>query len=283
MAFHGVLKKTIRMIFLTLILLAFFLVMGLRFFERKMIFFPSIFPEGYWDTSPFPGKLEDCTFYADDGIRLHGWFVQAQHPRSSSIPALLFLHGNAGNITHRSTNIVLLAQLGINVFIFDYRGYGKSEGSPHEHGLYADAVAAYEYVLSRDDVEKNRIVFFGRSLGGAVAVELAMRKPCEALILESTFTSIQDMAALMFGGLPLRYLIRTKFDSIAKISTIYVPLLSIHGSKDSVVPFELGQQLFEAANQPKIFYPIEGADHNDTYEHGGQDYFDRIAQFIHTR
>ncbi len=281
MKLDGIVRKIARMILLLLIVLAIIMFVGLRSFERKMIFCPMTFPEGYWETSQFPGQLEDCSFSAADGVRLHGWFAHAHHPRSASVPTLIFFHGNAGNITHRLTNIAYLIRLGMNVFIFDYRGYGKSEGSPNEQGVYADAVAAYEYVLSRNDVDKKRIVLFGRSLGGAVAVELATRKPCEKLILESTFTSIKDMATIMFGGLPLHYLVHTKFDSIAKIPTIRVPMLAIHGDQDSVVPFKLGHRLFEAANQPKVFYTLEGADHNDTYERGGQDYFDRIAQFIH--
>jgi fermentation-respiration switch protein FrsA (DUF1100 family) len=167
------------------------------------------------------------------------------------------------------------------VFIFDYRGYGKSEGKPNERGLYADAIAAYEYLVSRDDVEKDHIVFFGRSLGGAVAVELATQKPCEKLILESTFTSIKDMTKEMFNGLPVHYIVHTKFDSLTKIEKIRVPLLLIHGNQDTVVPFEQGKRLFNAANEPKHFYEILGADHNDTYEVGGRLYFERLSQFIH--
>jgi fermentation-respiration switch protein FrsA (DUF1100 family) len=260
------------------------LAIGLRRLERNMIYFPMKFPEGDWDISQFSGHIEDCTFQTEDGMTLHGWFAHAlseQHvdgePRT-----LLFFHGNAGNITHRITNIAYLVQLGINVFIFDYRGYGKSEGVPNEQGLYADAVAAYEYLLSRNDVHKEKIVFFGRSLGGAVAVDLATRRSCEKLILESTFTSVKDMTKTMFGSLPVHYLVKTKFDSLSKIGTIHVPLLSIHGDRDTIVPFGLGKRLFAAANEPKIFYEIQGADHNDTYEVGGEEYFERLSQFIHT-
>lgn len=260
-------------------------VIGLRRLERHMIYFPIKFPEGYWDTSQFSGHIEDCTFQTEDGVRLHGWFARAlseQNIEAEPLRTLLFCHGNAGNITHRTANIAYLVQLGINVFIFDYRGYGKSEGKPDEQGLYADALAAYEYLLSRGDVDKEKIVFFGRSLGGAVAVDLATKRPCEKLIVESTFTSVKDMSKSIFGALPVHYLVKTQFDSLSKIGTIQVPLLFIHGNRDTIVPFELGKRLFAAANEPKTFYEIQGADHNDTYEVGGKEYFERLSRFIVT-
>ena len=280
--FKSILIKLVRMIILACILIALLVVFGLRFLEDRMIYFPMVFPEGYWETSQFPGQIEECTFRAADGVTLHGWFAHAQNSSDDAPRTLLFFHGNAGNITHRTTNIASLIQLGVNVFIFDYRGYGKSEGKPSESGLYTDAEAAYEYVRSRNDVVQDRIVFFGRSLGGAVAVELATRKFCEKLILESTFTSIKDMTKEMFGMFPIHYLVRTKYDSMTKIKNIHVPLLSLHGNRDTIVPFEQGKRLFMAANEPKSFYEIKGADHNDTYEIGGNAYFIRLSKFIHT-
>ncbi|MBD3307502.1 alpha/beta fold hydrolase [candidate division KSB3 bacterium] len=256
-------------------------VVGVRYLERKMIYFPIPFPEGYWDTSDFPGQLEECTFQTDDGLTLHGWLARTPARGTEQPPTLLFLHGNAGNLTHRRSNVAALLEFGVDVFIFDYRGYGKSEGTPDEQGLYADALAAYEYLLSHDDVDPQRLVVFGRSLGGAVAVELAMRRPCAKLIVESTFTSIKDMTQEMFGGLPIHYLVRTKFDSLSKIGQVDVPLLVIHGSRDTIVPVEHGRRLFAAANQPKWWYEIAGADHNDTYEVGGRTYFERVSEFIH--
>lgn len=261
-------------------------VFGLRRLERNMLYFPTKFPEGNWDLGQFSQYIEVCTFNTADGLTLHGWFAHAlvEDDISEENPpyTILFCHGNAGNITHRLENVLLLAQLGLNVCIFDYRGYGKSEGRPNEQGVYNDAVAAYDYLLSREDVAKDKIVVFGRSLGGAVAVELATRKPCYKLILESTFSSVKDMTKTMFGALPVHYLVHTKFDSLSKIKRIQIPLLYIHGTDDAIVPFELGSRLFDAANEPKAFYAIQGADHNDTYEVGGREYFERIAQFIHT-
>ena len=148
-------------------------------------------------------------FTTSDGLSLHGWFARKNlgNVGASETPqyTLLFCHGNAGNITHRLENLAYLVQLGLQVFIFDYRGYGKSEGRPSEDGLYRDALAAYDYMVSRDDVKNQSLIIFGRSLGGAVAVELATQRPCHKLILESTFTSAQDMARELFGNLPLGY------------------------------------------------------------------------------
>ncbi len=267
--------------FIAVITLA-LLFFSLRYIEPKMIYFPMPFPQGYWDTSQFPGQIEDCTFQTGDGVTLHGWFAHAVNPGNEPAPTLLFFHGNAGNLSHRLTNIASLMQLGANVFIFDYRGYGKSEGKPDEQGLYTDAAAAYQYLWARADVNKDRIIFFGRSLGGAVAVELATKKSCDRLILEATFTSAKDMVLEMFNGLPIHFLIRSKFDSLSKIKSIHVPLFLIHGNLDAVVPIEQGKRLFAEANEPKYFYEIEGADHNNTFDVGGNTYFERFARFIHS-
>ena len=273
-------------ILLVVVILGICFFIGMRRLERNILYYPAKFPEGDWDTSVFPWHIEECWFETEDHVRLHGWFAHAVIDESgqpaSQLPTVLFCHGNAGNITHRLANVAYLTQLGINVFIFDYRGYGKSQGAPGEEGLYRDAVAAYEYLLSRKDIDHTRIVLFGRSLGGAVAVELATKKPCDKLILESTFTSVKEMTKAMFGNWPVHYLVKSQFNSLAKIGGIHVPILCFHGTQDSIVPLELGQRLFAAANEPKVFYAIEGADHNDTYDIGGREYFERFSQFIHS-
>ncbi len=245
-------------------------------FEEQMIYFPSKYPDGYWNPEAYGVNAEDCFFTTEDGVRLHGWFVGGD-----SIPVtLLWFHGNAGNITHRLENIRLLHELGISVFIIDYRGYGKSEGNPDEEGIYRDAVAAYDYLVSRKDVHSDSIVFFGRSLGTAVAIDLALKRKARGLILESAFTNAKDMASEMFPLPVVQYVVRSKFNSLEKIRQIHAPLLTIHGNRDSIVPIELGRRLFEAANDPKSFYEIEGADHNDTYIVGGKPYFSAISKFL---
>lgn len=251
-------------------------VLFIRIFENKFIFFPFKYPQGYWQPESFGLQIEDCFFQTSDGVQLHGWFVKNE----SAIATLIWCHGNAGNISGRLDNLAKLANLPINVFIFDYRGYGKSEGSPDEPGIYLDAEAAYDYLAARPDVDRDKIVLFGRSLGGAAAVDLAARRPCAGLILESTFTSAADMAKSSFGFLPVHLIIKTKLNAIKKIRSIQVPLLVLHGTADRTVPLELGRRLFEAANEPKEFYEIRGANHNDTYVVGGKPYFEKLLEFI---
>lgn len=224
---------------------------------------------------------EDVWFPASDGLRLHGWLIPAPDARLT----LLWFHGNAGNIGHRVDNIKYLHRLlRLNVFIFDYRGYGQSAGTHSdlsEEATYRDAEGALTYLRGRQDLAHTRLVYFGRSLGASIAVEAARHHPPAGLILETPFTSIKDMARVALPFLPLGSLLRTKYDSLSKIREIRVPLLILHGDRDDVVPYEQGRRLFDAANEPKTFYRIRGARHNDTYIVGGQPYFDAWARFLH--
>jgi len=224
---------------------------------------------------------EDVWFPASDGLRLHGWLIPAPDARLT----LLWFHGNAGNIGHRVDNIKYLHRLlRLNVFIFDYRGYGQSAGTHSdlsEEATYRDAEGALAYLRGRQDLAHTRLVYFGRSLGASIAVEAARHHPPAGLILETPFTSIKDMARVALPFLPLGSLLRTKYDSLSKIREIRVPLLILHGDRDDVVPYEQGRRLFDAANEPKTFYRIRGARHNDTYIVGGQPYFDAWARFLH--
>jgi hypothetical protein len=189
---------------------------------------------------------------------------------------LLWCHGNAGNISHRLDNLKLLHdRLALNIFIFDYRGYGRSQGKPSEEGTYRDAEAAVAYLRIRKDIDQDAVIIFGRSLGGAIAVDLASKHQCLGLILESTFSSL----AGMFPYLPTDA-IPIKYDSLAKIKQVRMPLLMLHGDCDEVVPFQSGRELFEAANEPKEFYTIKGAGHNDTYTTGGEEYLAVFQGFI---
>lgn len=245
-------------------------------FEEQMIYFPFKYPEGYWKPEELGLNVEDCYFTTSDTIRLHGWFIAMKNPR----PTLLWCHGNAGNITHRIDLAKKLLALNMNIFIFDYRGYGRSEGEPSEDGLYRDVVAAYDYLLTRSDVDSQHIILFGQSLGSAVAVDVATKRSCAALILEAPFTSASDVARSLMPWLPIHWVIKSKFDSISKIKTIRTPVLIIHGTNDDTIPFELGKKLFITANEPKWFYEIPGASHNDTYIIGGKEYFQRIDEFL---
>ncbi|HSB62000.1 MAG TPA: alpha/beta hydrolase [Vicinamibacteria bacterium] len=244
-------------------------------FEKSLIYFPA----RAHDLAPSDLGLphEDVTLVAEDGVRLHAFFLPAPSPRL----AVLLANGNAGNVSHRLPRALILhRRLRADVLLFDYRGYGRSEGSPDEEGTYRDARAAHRHLARERGVPPERLVLFGESLGSAVALELALSRPCRALVLESPFTSIPDMAAVAFPVLPLRALVRTRYDNLAKIARLGVPLLVLHGERDEVVPFEQGRRLFEAAPEPKRFFAIPGAGHNDTYVTGGEAYWRAVEEFV---
>ncbi|MDH5642126.1 MAG: alpha/beta hydrolase [Nitrospira sp.] len=221
--------------------------------------------------------LEDVWFQSIDGVRLFGWYVEAQADR----PVVLWCHGNAGNIIHRLDNLKYLYQMGLSVFLFDYRGYGKSQPSGlSEKGLYQDAIGAYDYLTRIRNIRSERIVLFGRSLGSTVAGELAAQRPAFGLILESSFPSIEAVARFHYGGLPVHWLLGAQFRLIDRLPYLSLPKLIIHGDKDDIIPIELGRQVYEAAKPPKDWYIITGADHNNTYQVGGMAYFHRLGEFI---
>jgi fermentation-respiration switch protein FrsA (DUF1100 family) len=243
--------------------------------EERFIYYPAATIER---TPADAGlKYDDVFFTTSDGVRLNGWFV----PYPGAQVTLHWSHGNAGNISHRVENIKLLHdRVKVNVFIFDYRSYGRSEGKVSEEGTYRDATAALAHLHSRDDVDPKRVVFFGRSLGAAVAAELATREACSALILETPFASIQEMARVVFPLLPIGGLLRIRYDTLEKVKRIKAPVLILHGDRDDIVPYEQGKKVFEAAPEPKEFYTIRGARHNDTYLAGGDPYFTTLKNFI---
>jgi hypothetical protein len=245
--------------------------------ERHFLYFPMQALEATPATYGLP--FEEVRFEAADGIRLHGWFVPARGARAT----LLWLHGNAGNISHRVHNLrVFHDALRINVFLFDYRGYGLSEGRPSEAGLLQDAEAAWRVLQGRRDVDPRAIVLFGRSLGAAVAAELATRVQPAAVILETPFTSLLDMARHHYWFLPVRWLVRSRYDTLGAVRRVRVPVLVLHGDQDEIVPFDMGEQVFAAAPEPKAFYRIPGASHNDTYLVGGKAYLEALGAFLAT-
>jgi len=220
-------------------------------------------------------EAESVFLETEDGVRIHAFFL----PSPGATRALLFLHGNAGNASHRLPNAAELAALGVDVLLLDYRGYGLSEGRPLERGVYADARAGLVHLHSVRSFPLQRIVVFGRSLGGVVAVDLAADRPLAGLILESTFTSVADMAREAIG-IPLGRLIGRRFPAAEKIPRVRCPILFFHGDRDRIVPFELGRRLFAAAPEPKAFETIAGAGHNDTTLVGGAAYYQRIQRFL---
>ena len=245
--------------------------------ENKIIYHPHKYPQGIWNPSSFNVKVEDVFFQAKDGTKLHGWYI----PSANAQATLLWFHGNAGNLTHRLENIQQLRPLALNIFIFDYRGYGKSEGEPSEAGIYQDSQAAYDFLIQEKNVVPLESLFlFGRSLGGICAVEVASSNPAAGLILESVFTSARDMAGQVSPLVPIGWAIRSKFSAVEKVPDLKLPKLFLHGTNDEIVPYKLGRKLYSAAAEPKEFYDIEGAGHNDTYAVGGREYFSALNRFI---
>jgi fermentation-respiration switch protein FrsA (DUF1100 family) len=245
--------------------------------EDKIIYHPYKYPDGIWNPSSFNVIVEDVFFQAEDGTKLHGWYI----PSANAKATLLWFHGNAGNLTHRLDNIQRLQPLALNIFIFDYRGYGKSEGKPSEAGIYQDSQAAYDILIQEKNVIPSENLFlFGRSLGGICAVQVASGNAAAGLILESVFTSARDMAGKVFPVIPIGWAIRSKFSAIEKVPDLKLPKLFLHGTEDEIVPYKLGRKLYSAAAEPKQFYDIEGAGHNDSVQVGGREYFAALDRFI---
>ena len=256
----------------TLVILA--SVIGLR--DRligSMLYFPE--PGVAFGPERLGIQAEDVFMDTEDGVRIHGFWLEA--PGASR--AILFLHGNAGNASHRLPNAEMLRHMGAHVLVLDYRGYGRSEGTPSEAGLYADARAGLAELTEARGIPEQRVVVFGRSLGGAVAVDLAQDRSLAGVILESTFSSLADVGAHHFNR-ALAPIAGSAYDSAAKIRRTRAPILFFHGDRDAIIPYPLGRALFEAAPLPKDFETLAGAGHNDTLEVGGPPYFARIARFL---
>jgi len=247
--------------------------------ERQFIYFPTRVARDT-PTPPLPRvrAVEEVWLAGDGGVRIHALYAGAD----AAFADLLFLHGNAGNLYDRLANVEMLVEYGFNVLIIDYRGYGKSGGQPSEEGLYEDGEAGYRYLVDRRGVAPQRLVVFGRSLGAAVAIELASKNPCGAVIAESAFTSALSLGKLHYGWLPGLLLrgMTQRFDSLSKVARLRAPALFVHGRADAIVPVEMGRQLYEATPEPKRWYEIVGAGHNDTLMVGGREYFQQLANFV---
>jgi fermentation-respiration switch protein FrsA (DUF1100 family) len=243
----------------------------LYFMANRAVYYPMKYPQGFWEMQPELGA-SDVWLRTSDGVRVHGWWVE----QAEAQVATLFLHGNAGNLTHRLLHIREITAAGSSLLIIDYRGYGKSEGRPTEKGLYADADAAYQY-LKNTGYDAERIVAHGESLGTAVAVNLAARRKCGGVVLEAPFTSARDIAARVLPV--IGPMVMWGFDSKGKVGGIGAPVLILHGERDEVIPFELGRGLYAAAREPKSFWAVPGAGHNDIVEAAGARYRERLREF----
>jgi fermentation-respiration switch protein FrsA (DUF1100 family) len=241
-------------------------------FENWLIYHPS--KDGQYEIDPgFP--VQFVNFQSEDGVRLHGAYCPVERARG----LIMWCHGNGGNLSYGLDVAGDFRKLGVSVFLFDYRGYGRSEGSPNSKGILLDAEAAYRYVTKDLNVPPSGLVLLGESLGGAPAIYLASRHESAALITQSTFTSMRDMAGAVFPFLPwLRFFVRTEFPNLDNIARVHVPKLLIHSRTDEVVPFWMGQKLYAAAPQPKEFWVIEQGGHNATL--GTDGYMNRIRTFL---
>ncbi len=220
-------------------------------------------------------SFDEVTLHTSDGVELSAWYLPCPEAKAT----VLFCHGNAGNIGDRLHSIHVLHHYGYAVLIFDYRGFGQSEGHPTETGTYRDAEAAWQYLVEDRAVPPQRLVIFGRSLGGAVAIDLALRHTPAALVVESTFTSLADVGGMHYPLLPVKYLIRYRYDSAGKVGSINCPKLFLHGQDDRLIPIALGRQLFEAAAAPKQFIETPGNHVNAGYTYTTE-YAEKLVAFV---
>ena len=260
----------IKIVLIIIIILFFFL--AVRYLEKKNLYYPFRAIEA----TPEDIRLEyeDVYVTTEDGVRLSAWFIPSEEPRAT----LMFCHGNGGNISHRLDKIKIFNDLYLDVFIFDYRGYGMSKGEPSEKGLYLDAEAVYNYLLNDKKIPPQKLIVYGESLGGAVAVELAGRHKVGGIIIEGTFTSVKDMAKRIAPFIPA-FIYSSKYDSLERIKDIKAPKLIFHSIDDEIVPFESGERLFNAAKEPKEFVELRGG-HNDAFLVSQDIFISRIDLFI---
>jgi fermentation-respiration switch protein FrsA (DUF1100 family) len=241
--------------------------------QKRMIFYPvreiAATPEN------IGLQFEDVILRTKDNVNISAWYIPATQERA----VILFCHGNAGNNSHRLDSIRIFHDLNLSVLIFDYRGYGKSEGSPTEEGTYLDAEVALDYLINVKHIHPEKVILFGRSLGGAVAAEVALRHKVGALIIESGFTSVPELGCKYFPFLPVKLLSRYSYATVNKVSKINTPKLFIHSPHDEIIPFKYGRALYENASLPKEFLEIKG-DHNYGFLVSGSIYRDGLNRFI---
>ena len=244
-------------------------------YQPRLVYFPQF--ERELTSTPRTAGLdyEDVILHSADNVRLHGWWVPARQARG----AVLMMHGNAGNISHRIGYVTMFNRLGYSVLLFDYRGYGKSEGHPDEAGTYRDAEAAWQHLTAARKVRARDIVMVGESLGGGVATWLALRYPPRALVLASTFTSVPDLGAQIYPWLPVRLLARVRYENLARIGQIDAPVMIAHSRDDEIISFSHGEALFAAAREPRQMLVLAGG-HNEGFIFAREAWIAAVAVFL---
>lgn len=247
---------------------------GFMYLQQSSMTF---FPHSTLVQTPADWRLayEDVFLDTEDGVRLHGWYI----PHRGAKQTLLFFHGNAGNISHRGDSVEIFHRLGLNVFVFDYRGFGMSQGIPGENGLYQDARASWRYLTKERGLQPRDIILFGRSLGGAVAAKLAAETQPGGLILESTFSSARDVANALFPILSRLIFLRYDFATATHVRQLTCPILVLHSPDDEIIPFRLGEKVFQSASEPKSFVKMRG-DHNNGFLMSQPDYERALKAFV---
>ena len=259
----------------TFFLLLLLLVSWVRVQEKGALFFPS--RDLHTLPADFNLPFEDVWFDSR-GLGLHGWFLPAEGRE-----VVLWLHGNGGNIADRVQHAAAMRErLGVSSFLFDYRGYGKSNGKPTEKGIYRDAASAFRWLVRKKGIDPTSVILFGHSLGTAVAVDLALGEGNEAggLVLESPFTNAGDVARMLYHRLPVNLFMSVKLDNLGRVGNVSMPVLVIHGEEDVTIPFAMGRKVFEAAPEPKSFIPVPGAGHSDCYIVGGEMYWEAWRKLV---
>ena len=239
--------------FFLLILIYFVITVVVYFFQRKLLYHPF--------SPQITGKglihnFETINFKTSDNFELKGWF----HLKNSNKKTILFLHGNAGNLDNRIDKLNFLGNMDINFLIISWRGYSGNPGNPSETGLYKDALGGIEW-LNKKGISNDRIILYGESLGTAITTEVAQNENFAGIILEAPFTSMVDMGQKIYPIFPVRFLLKDKYESKNKIKNIKSPILVLHGRKDKIVPFYMGEKIFEMANSPKFKYFTDLDDH----------------------
>jgi fermentation-respiration switch protein FrsA (DUF1100 family) len=249
-------------------------------FQHRRLFAPQRYPEGTWQPRSRGLAVEDCWFKTSEGHRLHGWWLPHPHHDPQSQATILYCHGNSGSLGLGIDVLQHFRALRTNLFAFDYRGYGRSDGKPSETGLFQDVRAAFRFLVEEMGLAARSIVIFGHSLGGAVAVDAARELPVAGLVVQASFTDVREMARTLFPRLPMHWVARNQFRTIDKITAVSCPKLFIHGTRDETVPFSMGRDLYRKARKPKQRLVVPRGGHNDLHLRGGVTYLRTLQRFL---